>query len=129
VARSNPSIVGFTLIEVLIALAILSIALTAMIKATSQTIKNTIYIQEKTIAHWVGLKVMNEALSGFITLPTQSDSLSDTTEMLGENWDWEAHTQATQVPTISRIQVDVFQQPHHLKMTSLVSYRYAKPQS
>ena len=51
---------GFTLLEVLIALAIISIALTAIIKASSQNIKDTAYLEDKAIANWVGLEVMNE---------------------------------------------------------------------
>jgi general secretion pathway protein I len=61
---------GFTLIEVLIALAILSIALTAIIKATSQNIRDTAYIQHKMIAHYVALDVINAARAGLINLPT-----------------------------------------------------------
>ena len=58
---------GFTLIEVLIALAILAIALTAVIEATSKNIQNTLYLQNKTIASWVGLEIINEAKINFLT--------------------------------------------------------------
>ena len=44
---------GFTLIEVLIALTILSIALTAIIISTSQNIKDTFYLQNKNTAEQV----------------------------------------------------------------------------
>lgn len=67
---------GFTLIEVLIALAILSISLTAIIKATSQNIKDTAYLQEKTLALWVGLNELNEARAGYIRLPEQPDFIN-----------------------------------------------------
>lgn len=127
--QSNHKSAGLTLIEVLIALAIFSIALIAMIKATSQTIKNTIYIQDKTIAHWVGLQIMNETRSGFLKLPTQGNILSHETEMLGENWTWEAHTKATDNPHIVAIYVDVLHQPDQAKLANLVSYNYVKTKS
>ncbi len=56
--------VGLTLIEVLIALAIVGIAMTAIIKATSQNIRSTAYLQNKLIAMWVGQQVSNEMLAG-----------------------------------------------------------------
>src|SRR5687767_14340539 len=86
---------GFTLIEVLIALAILSIALTAVIKATSQNIKDTLYLQDKTIAHWVGLEIMNEVRTHLIKLPQAPDPLEKTTKMLGQTWAWHAYFSAS----------------------------------
>lgn len=41
---------GFTLIEVLLALAVVAIALTALLKATSQDVANTQRIKEKPSA-------------------------------------------------------------------------------
>ena len=45
---------GFTLVEVLIALVILAISLTALVKASSSDIENTTYLQNKALAHLVG---------------------------------------------------------------------------
>jgi len=118
---------GFTLIEVLIALAILSIALTAIIKATSQTIKNTLYLQNKTIASWVGSQVMNEARLGLLQLPTAPDKLEETTQMLGQTWSWTAKFALTPNPNIKKIQVDVYGTSNESKMIGLESYVYAQP--
>ena len=114
---------GFTLIEVLISLAILSIALTAIIKFTSQNIRDTAYIQNKTIANWVGTQVINEARAGILKL-SQSDHLEQTTEMLGQQWPWQATLQSTPNPHIQEIHVDVFQKENKNKLISLVSYLY-----
>jgi general secretion pathway protein I len=123
----NNKLAGFTLIEVLIALAILSISLTAIIKSTSQSIKDTIYLQDKTIAHWVGLKVMNEARAGMLNLSPQSEKVTDETEMLSEKWTWDASLKPTNTPHITEIDVDVYRQSDNAKMASLVSYSYAEP--
>ena len=97
---------GFTLIEVLIALAILSIALTAIIKSTSENIKNTAYLQNKTIATWVGTEIINEMRAGVLPIPT-TDTVEQETEMLGKKWVWQAETTSTPNPRIKKIIVTV----------------------
>lgn len=115
---------GFTLIEVLIALAILSIALTAIIRATSQNIRDTSYIQNKTIANWVGIKIINETRAGILKLPVKPDHLEQKTEMLGQQWAWEGYLSPTPNPHIQEIHVDVSQTRGNKKIISLVSYIY-----
>jgi general secretion pathway protein I len=114
---------GFTLIEVLIALAILSIALTAIIKSTSQNIKDTAYIQTKTIATWVGTQAINEARVGITTFPLSPAKLSQETEMLGRKWTWEGSMSPTPNIHIKKINVTVFDQTHH-QISQLNSYVY-----
>ena len=46
---------GFSLLEVLVALAILGISLGAAIKATSSSLGNAGYLQQRTLAHWVAM--------------------------------------------------------------------------
>lgn len=97
---------GLTLIEVLIALAIVSIAMTAIIKATSQNILGTQHLQNKTIAMWVGEQVLNEARVGILRL--SSDQQTQTTTMLGQDWPWQASQEQTPNPRIKKMSVDVF---------------------
>jgi general secretion pathway protein I len=49
---------GFTLLEVLVALVILTVALAALIKASSEHTRNTFYLQERLLAHWVGQNLL-----------------------------------------------------------------------
>ncbi len=51
---------GFTLLEVLIALAVLAIALTATIKGITSYVSNIVYLKERTLAHWVGMNALTE---------------------------------------------------------------------
>lgn len=51
---------GFTLLEVMVALAVLAIALAAMIKGTADNASNAAYLRDKTLAHWVGMNVVSE---------------------------------------------------------------------
>jgi general secretion pathway protein I len=101
---------GLTLIEVLVALAIISVAMTAVIKASSQNIRSTAYLQNKTIAMWVGQQVLNEARAGVLKLPNPPDSVKETTAMLGHDWYWEANQEETPNKRINQIRVKVFAQ-------------------
>jgi general secretion pathway protein I len=115
---------GFTLIEVLIALAILAIALTTIIKFTSQNIRDTVYIQNKTIANWVGTQIVNEARVGILKLPLAPDHVEQETEMLGQKWLWQGSLVVTPNPHIHEIKVEVFQKSRHVKLIGLTSYVY-----
>lgn len=99
---------GLTLIEVLIALAIVAIALTAIIKAASQNIRATTYLQEKTIATWVGQQVLNEARVGARRLPADDEKLRESTKMFGREWFWYAKRSATPNMHIKKMEVNVF---------------------
>lgn len=114
---------GFTLIEVLVAVAILSIALTAIIHSTAQNIRNTAYLQEKNIATWVGTEVMNEARAGVIKL---NDTAAEEQEKkaLGQPWRVKAYATLTPNSHIQQLHVDVYRQSNDIKIVSLVSYRY-----
>jgi general secretion pathway protein I len=118
----NNSCKGFTLIEVLIALAILSIALTAIIKATAQNINDTRYLQDKMIANWVAMEVLNESRAGIYKLPNKPEKLEQDTSMLSENWSWQAYLSATPNAKIKQVHVKVFRKSDNVKMASLMSY-------
>jgi len=115
---------GFTLIEVLIALVILSIALTTIIKSTSQNIKDTLYLKNKTIALWVGTSKMNEARANLLKLPLAPEKLQDEIEMLGQKWQWSANRVATPNPHIEEVNVDVYSVQSTQQFVHLVSYLY-----
>jgi general secretion pathway protein I len=99
---------GLTLIEVLVALAIIAISLTAVIKAGSQNIRGTNYLQNKMIALWVGREVMSEVQVGLLKLSEGGDGTSNAVNMLGQDWFWRAQEEATANARIKRIRVRVY---------------------
>lgn len=115
---------GFTLIEILVALAILAIALTAIIKATSQNIKDNTYLQNKTIASWVGTEVINEARVGLIKLPELPAKEEKEINMLNRSWLWQASSQPTANPHIRKLHVEVYDPANNGKLTELESFIY-----
>lgn len=104
---------GMTLIEVLIALAIIAIAMTAIIKATSENIRGTHYLQNKTIALWVGQEVLNEARLGLLKLPESPDAHEGQSAMLGEHWYWKASQMQTPNKRIKKLSVKVYNKQTH----------------
>lgn len=114
---------GLTLLEVLIALAILAIALTAVIKTTSQNIVHTRYLEDRTISTLVGTAIMNEAKLGLLNLPLEPNTLEKTTQQLGKQWLWKGYITQTANKRIQKIIIDVYSEPNKIKLTHLVSYR------
>jgi len=119
---------GMTLIEVLVALAIIGIALTAVIKAASQNIRATDYLQNKTIALWVGSKVMREAQLGIIGVGGP-EGLRQEQTMLGRDWFWHAEITTTANARIKKIRVRVYErEPEDDDASALIDldgYAYA----
>jgi general secretion pathway protein I len=77
---------GFTLLEVLVALAVVGIALVAVIKTAGDTAAGTGYLKEKTYAHWIAMNRMEELrIEGqWLRVGTQSGEV----EMFGSEWRW-----------------------------------------
>lgn len=125
---SNQRQRGLTLIEVLIALAIVSIAMTAVIKAASQNINSTGYLQRKTIAMYVGQQVINEARANVLKVGGSSGHQKLTTEMLGREWFWQTEEEETPNNRIKKITVKVYeneeQEDEASPIITLESYVY-----
>ncbi|MCC5791017.1 MAG: type II secretion system minor pseudopilin GspI [Legionellaceae bacterium] len=95
---------AFTLIEVLIALVIIAISLTALIRSTGQNIQYTNRLQEKTLKHWVARQGINMIQNGDIT-DTNRKTLK--TRMLNQDWYWRPLIKATPLKKIKKIVIYV----------------------
>jgi len=100
---------GFTLIEILIALAIIGIAITAIIKAASQHIFATSYLQKKTMALWVAENIMNESRAQLLKIGNSTGNQKLTSTLLGEDWDWKRNLEDTPNPRIKKVVVRVYE--------------------
>ncbi|VAW69476.1 hypothetical protein MNBD_GAMMA10-1791 [hydrothermal vent metagenome] len=80
------SICGFTLIEVMVALSIIAIALSSLIKASGSHTSTAAYLKSKTLAHYVA---MNE-IADLQTKRSWPDmgSSEGSAEMAGFEWFW-----------------------------------------
>lgn len=84
---------GFTLIEVLVALAVLAIALSAIIKTMSSNTLNSIYLRDRTLAEWVALNKITEMQ---LSQDWPSAGKTDGKAVMGNHeWFWEAEVATT----------------------------------
>jgi general secretion pathway protein I len=96
---------GFTLVEVLVALAIVAIGMAAVIGALSSSASTVAYLRDKTFAQWVALnQIATLRLSGQMTPTGTSDG---NTDFADRSWHWRREVTATQVPGVVRIDVKV----------------------
>lgn len=96
---------GFTLLEVLAAVAVLALALGATITGASQYTANATYLRDKAVASWVARNKLVE----LHLLPTwpevgKSDGVE---EMAGRKWRWRQEVQKTPDNNVRRIDVYV----------------------
>mgnify|MGYP001828868214 CR=1 FL=1 len=115
---------GFTLLEVLVAMVILSISLLAAIKVASEVTNSAIYLQEKTIAQWVAMnKVAEMRLAK--KLP-KAGRTNGEDEMGGRSWRWDILVKNTAYSGLREIEVGVkpanedIDEPHTVVVISLV---------
>lgn len=97
---------GFTLIEVLIALTIIAVSLTAIVKATSQDIENTGYLENKALATLVAYEASQ--LIQLNAIGFQGDQTEQETKLAGKTWQWVAQKSKTQFKDLQQIILEVF---------------------
>ena len=113
---------GFTLVEILVALAILSISLSAVLYVVNQNTNNLSQLKDKTFAHWVA---MNKA-SEFRIKPDlikSSRQLSGQYSLAQREWQWNAQLQPTEDNDLYRLVIDVYDSKESdKKLTTLKSF-------
>ncbi len=109
---------GFTLIEVLIAMIIIAIAFTAILKATNNSLVITSRLQSRIAAHWVAEEILTSAQVGSLQLPVDNRELTGETMMLGQMYQWQITSQATSSQGITELTVSVSQ--HQQSLDTLV---------
>ncbi|HET7315515.1 type II secretion system minor pseudopilin GspI [Salinisphaera sp.] len=97
---------GFTLVEVLIALAVVAIALVAFVSAGAQNADYATYIQQRTIAQIVARNRLVEYQTA-ANWPDTGKREDDVT-MAGRHWHWEADIQSTADASVRRVDVRVY---------------------
>jgi general secretion pathway protein I len=96
---------GFTLIEVLAALVIVSLGMLGVIEAVSQTVSNTTYLKDKTLAHWIAMNQLAQVrLSGRVPEIKKTDGQL---EYAGQRWRWIMTVTQTPVASMRRIDINV----------------------
>lgn len=97
---------GFTLLEVLVALTIIVLALGAALNVAGESMQNTGYLKQKTIAHWVAV---NKVTEWRIERKWPRVGRQTGTEiMANQEWRWEILTNETPDKDVKRLEVLVY---------------------
>lgn len=124
--RTRRRLAGFTLLEVLVALAVIAIGLAAAISAVSAATNTASYLKQKTFAEWVAMnKVVEMRLQhGWPSI----GRTNGTAEMSDITWKWTLEVKSTPDQSVRRLEVSV--QPESQRedaATAMVVAFLAKP--
>jgi len=96
---------GFTLIEVLVALVLLAVALTAVIKTTSENTINTGHLRNKYFASIVASNKLAELQSASIWPGTGNSN--GTAELAKQTWLWRLKVDSTPDSRLRKVLISV----------------------
>ena len=111
---------GFTLIEVLVAMAVLAVALAALGKGSASHTANAAYLKERSVASWVAANQLAE-----LQLDKKWPNVgkkSGKEKMAGVEWQWEAEVKKTETNDLRQIVVSVNQQGKDQAIARVWSY-------
>lgn len=96
---------GFTLVEVVVALAIVAIGMLAVFKTIGDTVNNVASLRDRSLAAWIADNRITEVrLSG--QMPSVDETRGEL-EYAGRRWHWVARVSQTPVEGLRRIDVSV----------------------
>jgi general secretion pathway protein I len=105
--RSGPTTSrGFTLVEVLVALTVVALGLTALMVAVSGTARTSGYLRDKTIAQWIALNRLTQVRLMVNKLGDNQDT--GQLDFAGRKWHYDTRYFNTQFQSMKRVEVRVY---------------------
>lgn len=100
---------GFTLLEVLVALAVIALGLVALVQTAAGSARELERLRETTLATWVAADAITRVRVGEgFPAPGRRDGVA---RMGPRDWYWEMVIQPTNEPQLRRLDVRVFRDP------------------
>lgn len=116
---------GFTLLETLVALAILAIALTAAFRAMGVTAQSSGELRERMIGDWVAENRLAELRA---TQAWPEPGIAEgSADQAGRSYRWRTETEATPNPLFRRVDISVFAPNNAEHAVSRLSGYVARP--
>jgi len=108
----RPGSEGFTLVEVMVALAVVAVALPALMLALNQQIDGTAYLRDKSLANMVAANKLEEIrLLARASQKLPTGDASGVREMADRQWYWwRKSTPQPENPNFYRIEISVAQE-------------------
>lgn len=99
---------GFTLVEVMVALAVVAIALPALLMSMYRQMDDTAYLRDKTLAHMVAANKLTETrLIVAATRSLEVGKSSGVAQLADRDWYWWLETSTTPVAGFLRVEIAV----------------------
>ena len=99
---------GFTLIEVMVALTVVAVTLPALLFLLSQQIDGTAYLRDRSIAQWVAAdRVAEVRLAVAKSQSARKGVIAGASDRAGRTWNWRSEIRDTPVPGFMRLTVTV----------------------
>jgi len=117
---------GFTLMEILVALAVVGIALSALLGASGRATRDAAELRDRTYANWVAQNVLTEIRIAKETLET--GTRRGTEMMAGERWSWTAEISAAAIPSLRHIEIRVGREDMEGSIVTMSAFRLTQPQ-
>lgn len=118
---------GFTLLEVLVALAVLAIAMGAIIHAATQSINTVAALRDQTFAGWVARNQVNALLLEAAPWPEEG-SRQGAAELANRAWRWEARFYQTNDPDLRRLELTVRAGETGPELHKLIAFKGKAPE-
>jgi len=97
---------GFTLLEVLVALTIISLSLGALISTSGSQASSAGYLKQKTIANWVAMNEITQ-LQVEKAWPGKGDT-QGSTQMAGVEWYWTRSVNETEEENSRQVEFRIY---------------------
>lgn len=97
---------GFTLLEILVALAVLALAMGALVQAAGDYTRNQAYLRDRTLAEWVARNrlVQQQLAADWPSIGRKRGEV----EFGGREWRWVMQVTQTPEEALRRLDIEVY---------------------
>ncbi len=116
---------GFTLLEIMVALLVLALGLSAVIKTVTTHVKASAYLQDKTLAQWVAVNKLTELR--IAEKPLETGKQEGKYKLAGVEWKWKMEVKSLEGNAyFNEVTVIVYLDDEKNPYTTLATY-FGKP--
>ncbi len=104
--KTPPRSRGFTLVEVLVALVIVALGLTALMVAVNGTARTSGFLRDKTLGQWIALNRLSEVRLNVVKFGQNTDT--GELDFGNRKWHYDTRYFDTSIPSMKRVVVRVY---------------------
>lgn len=116
---------GFTLVEIMIALAIFAVVSSALIKNVGMAAKQAGILQERTMAYWVAENHLNRMRLDAHGIEPEFPGIGtnrQTVTMADRQWNLQVDVESTENELVRRIEIDVMAEGNERSLATLTGF-------